>query len=98
MVLLHFFCTLPNCVIFRQTSLVTETIISKESLKSFYSRLCFKVLKYFAASPNFEEARKRFDYESGKSKELQKKTIGLQFNQTIPQRVTILNDNRIGFN
>ena len=48
--------------------------------------------------PNFEEAHKRFNHESGKSKALQKKTIGLQCHQTIPRRVTILHQNRINFN
>ena len=66
-------------------------------LKSFYSRLVFKVIKYFANYPNFEEACKRFHYESGKPRELQKQ-IGLQCHLTIPVRVTIIHDNRIDFN
>ena len=49
-------------------------------------------------SPNSEEARKRFHYESGKSKANQKKTIGLQCVQTIPRRVIFLHDNRINLN
>ena len=48
--------------------------------------------------PNFEEACKKFHYESGKSKADQKKTIGLQCLQTIPRRVTFLHDNRINLN
>ena len=67
-------------------------------MKSFYSKLGFKVIKYFATSPNFEEACKRFQYESVKSRALQKQTIGLQFYLTIPRRVTIIHDNRIYFN
>ena len=67
-------------------------------MKWLYSRLGFKVIKNFAASSNFKEARKQFHYESVKSKELHKQTIGLQFYQTIPQRVTILHENRIDFN
>ena len=66
--------------------------------KSFYSRLSFKVIKYFATSPHFEEARKQFSYESGKSKALQKKTIGLKCHQIFPRRVTIIHDNQIDFN
>ena len=67
-------------------------------MKLFYSRLGLKVIKDFTAPPNFEEARKQFNYESRKSKALQKKTIGLQCDQTIPRRVTILHENRIDFN
>ena len=67
-------------------------------MKSFYSRLGFKFIKYFATSTHFEEACKRFNYESEKSKALQKETIVLQCQQTIPRRVTTLHDNRIDFN
>ena len=67
-------------------------------MKSFYSRLGFKVIKDLANSPNFEEARKRFHYESGKSKADQKKTIGLQCLQTIPRRVTFIHDDQINLN
>ena len=49
-------------------------------------------------SPKFEEARKRFHYESVKSKEDQKKNTGLQCLQTIPQRVTFIHDDRINLN
>ena len=87
-----------QCIIFNKTNRVKTTLISKAQLKSFYSRLGFKVIKDFATSPNFEEARKRFHYKSGKSKEYQKKTIGLQCLQTIPRRVTSLRDNRINLN
>ena len=75
-----------------------KTLIANASLKSFYSRLGFKVIKDFATSPNLEEARKRFYYESGKSKADQKKTIGLQFLQTIPRRVTFIHDKQINLN
>ena len=64
-------------IIFNQTNRVKTTLIADASLKSFYSRLGFKVIKYFANSPTFEEACKRFHYESGKSKADLKKTIGL---------------------
>ena len=87
-----------QCITFRQTKFVTATLIAEASLKSFYSKLGFKVIKDFATSPNFEEARKQFHYESGKSRSLQKPTIGLQCHITIPGRVTIIHDNRIYFN
>ena len=85
-------------IIFNQTNSVKTILIAESSLKSFYSRLGFKVIKYLANSPNFEEACKRFHYESGKSKEYQKKTIGLQCLQTIQRRVTFLHDDRINLN
>ena len=43
-------------------------------------------------SPNFDEARKRFHYELVKYKVDQKKTIGLQYLQTIPRHVTFPHD------
>ena len=67
-------------------------------MKSFYSRLGFKVIKDFATSPHFEEAWKQFNYESGKYKALQKRTIGLQCHQTFPWSVSIPHDNRIDCN
>ena len=60
-----------------------------------YSRLGFEVT---SPTPNFEKAWEQFHYELGKSKKLQKQTIGLQCYLTIPRRVTILHDNRIEFN
>ena len=59
-------------IIYNQTNRVKTTLIADASLKSFYSRLGFKVIKDFANSPNFEEARRQFHYESGKSKADQK--------------------------
>ena len=70
-----FLLHVAQCIIFNQTNRVKTTLIADASLKSFYSRLGFKVIKDFANSPNFEEARKRFHYESGKSKEYQKKLL-----------------------
>ena len=93
-----FLLQVAQCITFYQTNTVTATIIAEASVKSFYSRLGFKVIKDFATSPHFEEARKRFNYESGKYKALQRQTIGLQCHQTFPQRVTILHDNPIDFN
>ena len=53
---------------FQFLKIVTVKLIAKAYLKSLYSRLGFKVIKYFATSPNFEKACKRFNYDSGKSK------------------------------
>ena len=77
--ILHF----TQCITFNQTKFVTATIISEARLKLLYSRLGFKVIKDFATSPNFEKARKPFNYESGNSKALQKQTTGLQCYLTI---------------
>ena len=82
---------------FQSKTIVTATLISKSRLKSLYSRLDFKVIKNFVESPNFEKARKHFNYESVKSNALQKQ-IGLQCYLTIPRRVAFLYDNRIELN
>ena len=58
-----FLSQVSQCIIFNQTSCVKTALIAKASMKSFYSRLCFKVINDFANYPNFEEACKRFHYE-----------------------------------
>ena len=93
-----FLLHVSQCIIFNKKNRVKPTIIADALLKSFYSRLGLKVIKDFANSTNFEEARKRFNYDSGKSKSDQKKTIGLQCLQTIPLRVTFIYDDRINLN
>ena len=90
-----FLLHVSQCITFGQTKFVTATIISKASLKSFYSRLGFKVIKDFSTFTNFEEARKKFHYKSGKPRSFQKQTIGLKYHPTIPRRVTNLHDNQI---
>ena len=55
-------------------------------------------VKTILTSTNFEEARSRFQYETGKSKVEQKKNIGLQCLHTIPRRVTFLHYDQINFN
>ena len=62
MVLLTFFCTLPNVSL---SNFLTVKIIAEASLKSLYSKLDFKVINHFTTSINFEKARKWFHYESG---------------------------------
>ena len=42
-----------QCIIFNHTNCFKTTLIAKALLKSFYSRLGFKVIKDFANSPNF---------------------------------------------
>ena len=61
-------------------------------------KVSFKAIKDFVTSPNFEKSRKKFYYESVKSKALQRQTIVLQCYIIIPRRVTILHDNRLDFN
>ena len=67
-----FLLHVSQCITSHQTKQITAELISEASLKSFYSRLGFKVIKDFATSPNFEVDQKQFHYESGKSKALQK--------------------------
>ena len=63
-----FIFQVAQCIIFNQKNRVKTILIADASLKSFYSRLGFKVIKDLANSPNSEESCKRFHYESGKSK------------------------------
>ena len=80
----NFILHVSQCIIFNQTKFVTATLIAGAWLKSLYSRLGFKVIKDFATSPNFKEARKRYNYESVKSKALQKKNHWLTMSSNHP--------------
>ena len=71
-----FILHIAQCIISNQTNRVKIILIADASLKSFYSRLGFKFIKDFATSTNFVEDRRRFHYETVKSKADQKKTIG----------------------
>ena len=71
-----FFFHVDQCIIFNLTNHVKTILIANVSLKKFYSRLVFTVIKDFVTSTNFEAARRQFHYETGKSKADQKKTIG----------------------
>ena len=64
-----------QCIIFHITNCVKTILISNASLKSFYSRLGFTVIKYFVTSTTFEAARSQFHYETVKSKADQKKIL-----------------------
>ena len=97
-VITTFLLNVSQCITFHQKNIVTATLISEASLKSLYSRLCFKVIKDFASSSNFEVSRKRFHYETGKFEALQKKTFVLQCYLTIPWRVIFCYDNWIYIN
>ena len=79
-----FLLHVAQCISFNQTKFVTATSIAKARLKSIYSRSGFKVIKYFATSPNFKEARKQFHYESGKPKALQKQKFA--YNVILPSQ------------
>ena len=63
-----FLLHVSQCIIFNQTNCVKTILIADASLKSFYSRLGFTVIKDFTTYTNFEEARSQFNYETGKSK------------------------------
>ena len=75
-----------------------KILIANVSLKTFYSRLGFSVIKYFATSTTFEAAHRQFHYDTGKFKEDKLKTIGLQCLRTIPRLVKLLHDDQINFN
>ena len=59
-----------QCIIFNLTNQVKTIIIANVSLKTFYSRLGFSVIKYFATSTTFEAARRRFHYDTGNLKKM----------------------------
>ena len=92
--LFHF----AQCIIFNLTNCVKTILIANASLKPFYSRLGFTVIRDFVTSTNFEAACSRFHYDKGKYKAEQKQTIVLQCLYTIPRRVTFLRDDQINFN
>ena len=81
-----------QCIILCLTNSIKTILIANASLESFYSRLGFTVIKYFATSTTFEAAHSQFHYEKGKSKAEQKQTIGLQCLYTIPRRVIFIHD------
>ena len=64
-----------QCIIFNLTNHVKKILIANVSLKSFYSRLGFLVIKDFVTYTTFEGARRRFHYETGKSKADQTKLL-----------------------
>ena len=87
-----------QCIILNLTNHVKTILIANVSLKKFYSRLGLSVIKYLETSTTFEAARRRFNYDTGKSKEDETKTIGLQCLYTIPRRVTFIHDDRMNIN
>ena len=87
-----------QCIISNLTNCVKTIHIANASLKPFYSRLGFTVIKYFVTSTTFEAACSQFHYDKGKSKSDQIKTIGLQCLYTIPLRVTFIHGNRMNIN
>ena len=62
-----------QCIIFNLTNHVKTIRIANVLLKTFYSRLGFTVIKDSVTSTNFEAARRRFHYETVKSKADKKK-------------------------
>ena len=57
------FCV-AQCIVFNLTNQVKKILIANVSLKTFYSRLGFFVIKDFATSTKFEAARRRFHYDT----------------------------------
>ena len=91
-VITKFLFHVAQCILFCLIFFVKTILIANASLKSFYSRLGFTVIKYFATSTIFEAARIKFHYEKEKSKAEQKQTIVLQCLYTIPRRVLFIHD------
>ena len=87
-----------QCIIFNLTNHVKTILIANVSLKTFYSRVGFTVIKDLVTSTNFEAARRQFHYETGKSEADQIKTIGLQCLHTIPRRATFIHEDRMNLN
>ena len=54
----YYFVSFECCPMYHCQSkyFFTATLIYEDRLKSLYSRLGFRVIKYLAASPNFKEA------------------------------------------
>ena len=65
---LHLFGNQVSDAEFNKKNHVKTKVIAYASLKSFYPRLGFTVIKDFATYTNFEAACSRFHYEKGKSK------------------------------
>ena len=63
-----FLLHVAQCINSNKKYRVKTILIADASLKSFYSRLGFTVIKDFATSTNFEKALRQFHYERGKSK------------------------------
>ena len=61
-----FLLHVSQCIIVNQMNFVIEILIDEVWLKLLYTRFDLKVIKYLAKSTDFEEACKRFHYESGK--------------------------------
>ena len=57
-----------QCIIFNLTNQVKTILIANVSLKTFYSRSGFSVIKDFSTSTTFEAACRQFHYDTGKSK------------------------------
>ena len=55
-----------QCILFCLTNSVKTILIANASLKKFYSRLGFTVIKDFVTSTTYEASRSRFHYETGK--------------------------------
>ena len=70
-----YFFHVAQCILFFLTRSVKTILIANASLRKFYSRLGFTVIKDFVTSTTFEAARRRFHYETGKSKADQKKLL-----------------------
>ena len=93
-----FLLHVAQCIIFNLTNHVKTIIIANVSLKTFYSRLGFKVfLKILWLLIILNRLAANLIMRKENLKHI-RKNIGLQCLHTIQQRVTFIHDDRINFN
>jgi hypothetical protein len=90
-----FILHIAQCMAFHKSKWLNTTLVAEFKLKSFYSKLRFKVIKDFAQSPIMEVARPRFHFEGSDSNVNKKKTIGMPCYHMMPGSVTLFFDNHI---
>ena len=68
-----------HCIIFCPTNSVKTILIDNASLKTFYSRLDFTVIKDLVTSTIFEAACSRSHYETGNLKKIRKELLDYNY-------------------
>ena len=70
-----FLLHISKCIPFNIKKFVTETLIADALLKSLYSRLDFKVIKYFATSPNLKRLARNLNMSQENPKNCRNKQL-----------------------
>ena len=97
MVLLHFFCTFPNVSLSIKQILLQQHLFPRYCRSRFIQGWVSNLLNIFQHLLILKRLTSNLIMSQESIKHFRKKT-GLQCYQTIPQRVTIVNDNQIDFN